>query len=65
MMSQSDGDRDVTQAPPMSDRITGERYGRRVALVSKRWIEGPSAYPTEYIREGAIPASAVGWVGQS
>ncbi|MFB2981213.1 flavodoxin family protein [Microseira sp. BLCC-F43] len=28
MMSQSDGDRDATQAPPMSDRITGERYGR-------------------------------------
>jgi NAD(P)H dehydrogenase (quinone) len=65
MMSQSNGDQDANLAPPQSDRVTGERYGRRVALVTKRWIEGPSAYQTEYIREGAVPADAQGWVVES
>lgn len=65
VMSQSDGDRDATLAPPHSDRETGKRYGRRIALIAKRWLEGPGAYQTEYIREGAIPADVKDWVAES
>jgi NAD(P)H dehydrogenase (quinone) len=64
VMSQSNGDQDATIAPPMSDRQTGERYGKRVALITKRWIEGASAYQTEYIREVGV-ADAKGWVAEA
>jgi NAD(P)H dehydrogenase (quinone) len=65
VMSQSNGDQDATLAPPQNDRITGERYGRRVALIAKRWVEGPDAYQTEYIREGVVPTDVKDWVAES
>jgi NAD(P)H dehydrogenase (quinone) len=65
VMSQSNGDQDATLAPPPSDRITGERYGRRIALIAKRWMIGSEAYQTDYIREGSVPADVKDWVAES
>jgi NAD(P)H dehydrogenase (quinone) len=39
-MSQSNGDRPAREEPPASDRATGERLGRRVALITRRLIDG-------------------------
>lgn len=39
-MSQSNGDRPAREEPPASDRTTGERLGRRVALITRRLIDG-------------------------
>lgn len=39
-MSQSNGDRPAGEEPPASDRVTGERLGRRVALIARRLTDG-------------------------
>jgi NAD(P)H dehydrogenase (quinone) len=39
-MSQSNGDRPAPEEPPASDRATGERLGRRVAMITRRLIDG-------------------------
>jgi NAD(P)H dehydrogenase (quinone) len=39
-MSQSNGDRPAREEPPASDRATGERLGRRVAMITRRLIDG-------------------------
>jgi NAD(P)H dehydrogenase (quinone) len=39
-MSQSNGDRPAREEPPASDRATGERLGRRVALITRRLMDG-------------------------
>jgi NAD(P)H dehydrogenase (quinone) len=39
-MSQSNGDRPAREEPPASDRATGERLGRRVAMITRRLING-------------------------
>jgi multimeric flavodoxin WrbA len=47
-MAQSNGDRPATAEPPASDRTTGERLGRRVALITRRLKDGTS-YDVERI----------------
>jgi multimeric flavodoxin WrbA len=39
-MSQSNGDRPAAEEPPASDRTTAERFGRRVALIARRFKDG-------------------------
>jgi NAD(P)H dehydrogenase (quinone) len=39
-MSQSHGDRPAAEEPPASDRSTAERFGRRVALIARRFKDG-------------------------
>ena len=39
-MSQSNGDRPAAEEPPASDRSTAERFGRRVALIARRFKDG-------------------------
>ncbi len=39
-MAQSNGDRPAGEEPPASDRSTGERFGRRVALIARRFKDG-------------------------
>jgi NAD(P)H dehydrogenase (quinone) len=39
-MSQSNGDRPAREEPPASDRSTGERLGRRVAMITRRLVDG-------------------------
>jgi multimeric flavodoxin WrbA len=39
-MSQSNSDRPAAEEPPASDRTTGERLGRRVALIARRLKDG-------------------------
>jgi hypothetical protein len=36
-MAQSNSDQGPDQAPPESDRRTGELFGRRIALITRRW----------------------------
>jgi NAD(P)H dehydrogenase (quinone) len=57
LMSQSNGDQDPDLTPLAGDRKTAERFGRRVAQITKRW-NGVGAYTTEYIRE-SIPTDPV------
>ena len=57
LMSQSNGDQGPDLAPPIGDRKTAERFGKRVAQITKRW-NGTGSYTTEYIRE-SIPANRV------
>jgi NAD(P)H dehydrogenase (quinone) len=47
-MSQSNGDRPAAEEPPASDRTTGERLGRRVALITRRLKDG-TPYDVERI----------------
>jgi NAD(P)H dehydrogenase (quinone) len=37
LMAQSNSDQGPDQAPPESDRRTGELFGRRIALITHRW----------------------------
>jgi hypothetical protein len=37
LMAQSNSDQGPDQAPPESDRRTGELFGRRIALITRRW----------------------------
>ena len=53
----------ASQSLSRIDRQTGERYGKRIAGVAKRWIEGAGAYQTEYIKEVGV-ADAKGWVAE-
>jgi NAD(P)H dehydrogenase (quinone) len=39
-MSQSNADRPPAEEPPASDRSTAERFGRRVALIARRFKDG-------------------------
>jgi multimeric flavodoxin WrbA len=39
LMAQSNSDQGPDRAPPESDRRTGELFGRRVALITHRWVE--------------------------
>jgi multimeric flavodoxin WrbA len=50
LMSQSNGDQGPDLAPSEGDRKTGERHGRRVARIARRWKEGGD-YETEFIRD--------------
>ena len=49
VMGQSNGDQGPEQAPPESDRKTAERFGRRVAEVTRQW-RGQGTYMTERIK---------------
>ena len=60
LMSQSNGDQGPEVSPPVSDRITAERHGRRVTLIARKWRHG-IAYETERYRE-ALREDASGWV---
>jgi hypothetical protein len=48
-MAQSNGDKGAEEEPPKSDRETAKRYGRRLALITRRLKEG-TPYETEHIR---------------
>jgi hypothetical protein len=39
-MSQSNSDRPPAEEPPASDRLTAERLGRRIALITRRLKDG-------------------------
>jgi multimeric flavodoxin WrbA len=39
-MSQSNGDRSAAEEPPASDRSTANRFGRRIALITRRFRDG-------------------------
>lgn len=40
LMAQSNSDQGADRAPPESDRRTGELFGRRIALITRRWTTG-------------------------
>ncbi|MHB8645502.1 MAG: flavodoxin family protein [Thermomicrobiales bacterium] len=42
LMAQSNGDQGPDDAPPASDRITAERFGRRIGDAARRWHASPS-----------------------
>ena len=48
-MSQSNGDQPATEEPPASDRSTASRFGRRVALITRRFRDG-TPYEVEHQR---------------
>jgi NAD(P)H dehydrogenase (quinone) len=50
LMAQSNGDQGPELAPSQGDRLTAERFGQRVARITKRRREG-GEYETEYIRD--------------
>jgi len=52
---QSNGDQGPDQAPSPGDRLTAERYGRRIAQITGRWL-GKSGYVTERISEEQLRA---------
>ena len=52
LMAQSNGDQGPELAPSQGDRLTAERFGQRVARITKHWREG-GKYETEYIRDTA------------
>jgi multimeric flavodoxin WrbA len=52
LMAQSNGDQGPELAPSQGDRLTAERFGQRVARITKRWREG-GTYEIEYVRESA------------
>ena len=43
LMAQSNSDQGPDRAPPESDRRTGELFGRRIALITRRWTTGHKA----------------------
>jgi len=49
-MAQSNGDQGPELAPSQGDRLTAERFGQRVARITKRWRKG-GEYEIEYIRD--------------
>lgn len=45
-MAQSNGDQSTELAPPLGDRATAERYGARIAQVTRQWL-GEECYEVE------------------
>ena len=59
LMAQSNSDQGPDQAPPESDRRTGELFGRRIALITHRWAASlDHAKPASLTAD--TPASAPG-----
>jgi len=55
--TQANKDQDASIAPPMSDLLTGEALGRRVALVARQWVRGRVVLE-DPARDGLAAASA-------
>jgi NAD(P)H dehydrogenase (quinone) len=45
VMAQSNSDESPATAPPESDRLTGELFGRRLGLLTHRWTGGSASIP--------------------
>jgi NAD(P)H dehydrogenase (quinone) len=52
LMSQSPSGADDAASPSAGDRHTAERFGRRVALATRRWCAAAEDYPTQRLGEG-------------
>ncbi|UPG92723.1 flavodoxin family protein [Luteibacter aegosomatissinici] len=51
LSAQSFGDGTPETAPHPGDRLTAERFGRRIARTTARWLIGADAYPPQRISE--------------
>lgn len=51
LMTQSIGDNTPENAPHPGDRLTAERFGRRIARTTSRWVLGAAAFPPQPISE--------------
>lgn len=51
LMSQSVADGTAENAPHQGDRLTAERFGRRIARTTARWMTGVEAYPPQPVSE--------------
>ena len=51
LITQSIGDRPPEASPHPGDRLTAERFGRRIARTTARWMLGAEAFPSHRISE--------------
>lgn len=51
LMGQSFGDAPPEEAPHLGDRFTAERFGKRIAKTTARWMIGAHAFPPERMTE--------------
>lgn len=51
LMSQSLPDGDADTSPYPGDRLTAERFGRRIARATERWMAGAADYPPQPVSE--------------
>lgn len=51
LMTQSIGDRPLETSPHPGDRLAAERFGRRIARATARWMMGADAFPPQPISE--------------
>ncbi|MGF6492091.1 NAD(P)H dehydrogenase (quinone) [Luteibacter sp. 621] len=51
LSAQSFGDGTPETAPHPGDRLTAERFGRRIARTTARWMMGNAAYPAQRVSE--------------
>jgi len=52
LMAQSNSDQGPDCAPPESDRRTGELFGRRIAVITRRWAAAPGSARPAGLRTG-------------
>lgn len=55
-MSQSLADVPVEEATPLSDLVTGERYGERFARIVRHWVEGGEFHTERYVDKATSAA---------
>jgi NAD(P)H dehydrogenase (quinone) len=51
LKTQSIGDRPLATSPHPGDRLTAERFGRRIARATSRWMMGADAFRPQPISE--------------
>ncbi|WP_397448218.1 flavodoxin family protein [Pseudomonas sp. NA-150] len=51
LITQSVADGTAETAPHPGDRLTAERFGRRIARTTARWMMGAQTYPVQYVSE--------------
>ena len=51
LMTQSIGDRPTEASPHPGDRLSAERFGRRIARSTARWMMGAAKFPPEPVSE--------------
>jgi len=51
LMTQSVADGSAQDAPHQGDRLTAERFGRRIARTAARWVLGTEAFPVQPVSE--------------
>jgi NAD(P)H dehydrogenase (quinone) len=51
LITQSFGDGTAENAPHQGDRLTAERFGRRIARTTSRWMMGAEAFPVQPVSE--------------